>query len=57
MAYGWSRFKASLQSGAGLQAAAQADAAFEAFVAYQGRQARRDDFTLIDLDISPLPEV
>ena len=53
MAYGWPRFKASLEAAAAHQVAAQAEVAFEGFLQHQGRQARRDDVTLIGLDISP----
>lgn len=56
MAYGWPRFRASLQAGAAHAIPAQADAAFAAFLEHQGRQARRDDVTLIGLDLSPRHE-
>jgi phosphoserine phosphatase RsbU/P len=56
MAYGWPRFKASLQAAAGQPVATQAETAFEQFLRHQGRQARRDDVTLIALDLSPRQE-
>lgn len=53
IAYGWPRFRASLAELAGRPLAEQSEHTFQAFLNHQGRQARRDDVTLIGLDLSP----
>jgi sigma-B regulation protein RsbU (phosphoserine phosphatase) len=51
MAFGWKRFSQALSAARAGGVAGQAEAAWAAFGAWQGRQARRDDVTIIGAQI------
>jgi serine phosphatase RsbU (regulator of sigma subunit) len=51
MAFGWNRFRQALTGAAGGSVGDQAQAAWGAFLAWQGRQARRDDVSILGADL------
>jgi len=51
IAFGWARVRQALQAGAELSAGGQVRGLWDAFEAYRGREARRDDVTMLTLDL------
>lgn len=51
IAFGWARVRQALQAGAELSADLQVRGLWTAFEAYRGREARRDDVTMLALDL------
>lgn len=52
MAFGWRRFSAALAAAAGQGMDQQARAAHDALIAWQGREARRDDVSILGVDLA-----
>jgi serine phosphatase RsbU (regulator of sigma subunit) len=53
IAFGWNRVRQAIENASNQPIAGQVDGLWNAFVDYQGRQARRDDVTVIGLDFTP----
>jgi serine phosphatase RsbU (regulator of sigma subunit) len=52
IAFGWERFKASVAAPAGTAPAQVGDQFMQAFLAYQGREIRRDDVTMLCVEFT-----
>lgn len=51
IAFGWSKAREALKAGAGFTAKRQIGVLWSAFEAYRGREARRDDVTILGLEL------
>ena len=56
IAFGWNRIGAALTATAAQSVQAQVTGLMDAFNAYQGPQARRDDVTILGLEFSPIAQ-